>query len=130
MAYPDYKLELNNGVLILATHEDTSRLLNMPIKDFKAEKVTQSEALRILQDKSEVKARKIETGLDKTLLRLHILSYYNPNGEMENIPPRYNLDLREATFKEILIEIVKNSPPRTSYYVERHCGASKEFAIY
>lgn len=134
---PDYRWEFSGGVLNLLPTKNPSTLLDMPIREFKAENVTISEAQSLLLSKPEVKKKIVEVGLSKAVHRLHILSAYIPASEDKNIP-RFNFDLQGTTLRGILNEIVRNQAKKswkyqgaqTWVYTERHCGEQTEFSIY
>ncbi len=124
----NYRWQLDGGVLNLLPREDTPKLLETPIKEFNVEKVTAQEALNLLQKKSEVKKRKAELGLDKAIISINKASAVILGSE-PNTTPTFNLNLKGATFRQILNEIVKAQGRLTWIYTEKHCGDTNVFSI-
>jgi hypothetical protein len=128
--YPEYKWEISEGVLNLLSRNSVSTLLEMPIKEFKAENITAAEALNILLNKPEVKQKKVELGLDRAVFRLHIPMAYYPNKIIRSEESKFNYNYEDKTFRQILNIIAKNKGQKIWFYTEKHCGKSKEFSIF
>lgn len=126
----EYKWEINEGLLNLLPSNTESGLLSLPLKEFKAENVTVSEALEILLNKPEVKQKKTELDLDRAVFRYYALGTYYEDPAKRPIEPRFNFNLQDKNFRQILNIIAKKEGHKKWTYIEKHCGKSKEFGVY
>ena len=125
---PNYRWQLDNGVVNLLPRKGMPMLLETPIKKFNVSNVTGQEALNLLQEKSEVKIKKAELGLDKAVISINKASSLSLDSEQNNTPT-FNLNLKGATFRQILNEIVKAQGRGTWIYTEKHCGNTSTFSV-
>jgi hypothetical protein len=123
---PSYTWELHGGILNLLPKHFDQRLLNVPIKRFKASNVTVDEAINILLNKSEVKRKITEIGLNRAISSIHIFSAYIPKDKL----PRFNFEIKNNTLKGLLNEIVKVEGQKSWVFVEKHCNERKELSVY
>lgn len=126
----EYKWEVNEGVINLLPSNTTSVLLNLPLKEFKAENVTVTEALEILLRKPEVRQKKTELNLDRAVFRYYALGTYYEDPAKRPVEPRFNFNLQNKNFRQILNIIAKKEGHKKWTYVEKHCGTNKEFGVY
>jgi hypothetical protein len=123
-----YKWQLNEGILNLLPKQELPKLLETPIEKFSVQEVTAQEALNLLQEKSEVKRKKIELGLDKASISINKASALNLESE-QNSDVTFSLNLKGVTYRQILNEIVKAQGRMTWIYTEKHCGNVNMFSV-
>ena len=127
---PEYAWELSDGVINLLPYSGTPKFLETQFKEFSVQRVTSYEALILLLERQETKDKKVALGLDAAVSSINIPSSYDPERSASDSKYRFDLNLRNVTFRQILNAIVKKDGDRTWYYTETRCGGETEFSVF
>lgn len=122
-AEPQYKWQVEDGVVNVIPSEGGPPLLDLRLKHFKVDDAPLIySALQVLLAMPEVKARVAELKLDYGMVQLGIMPMPAKNLHL-------SIDRKDITVREALNSIVRAQGYAVWAYRERHCQGQKEFAI-
>lgn len=126
---PEYKWEFRDGIINLLPRQGIPELLETRFQEFHTQGLTPQEALNALLAAPETKRKKAEKGLDRAVTSFSLLQSYDPDPSAADNNSRFDKDLRNVTFQQILNEIVKRAGNKTWLYTERRCGEETQFSV-
>jgi hypothetical protein len=127
---PEYTWQFSNGVVNLLPQQGIPELLETRFSEFNVQGVTSYEALNALLEGQETKRKMAVLGLDKAVISLSIPTYYDPEHSTPENSFRFDLNLQNVTFRQILNEIVTKEGHKIWVYMERRCGEETLFSVF
>jgi len=115
---PRYELTISQGAIEISPRSQRDLLMRVEFSRFRVDQVNRNEAIDALMNSPEVQAVLKNAGLR----RREIMSL--PGDATDNLP-RFSLDLRQTTAREILNEIAIES--RSAFWVFSRYGQHNEY---
>jgi hypothetical protein len=126
---PEYRWEFSDGIINILPRQGIPELLEIRFREFTTRALTSDETLNALLGTPETRRKMADLGLDRAVTSITLPQSYDPDHSASRNNSRFDMDLRNVTFRQILNEIVKKSSTKTWQYTERHCGGETLFSV-